>query len=934
MKKRKWVTFLIALYVLCLVIFLAVVIDHTFVSGTNLTKKEQTFLDGMGELVLVGDASFPPLSFTDVRNQFSGYEADLVKAIETHLGIRVKYVQMDWASALQAIVDGDVVGVTGMRVTTERAKKFHFTRPYGKTSYTLVSVAGTHPHDVLDQQNLKVAVQKGSATFELFSQMYYRQGIEYKFISGPADAMELLLSGEVDLWVESQQVARYSVLKADHTGEVQFESIPGSNGDYAMAFGKEYDRLVPIMNKTLQKLKRDGTFAALDKKWFGLTEGHTSSGNRLFTAMIYLMIIFTLLIVIIVSNAILKRMVNEKTEQHRLLLDNIPIQIWYLKDEETYGLVNKAHAEFLGTVVEEVEGKKISQMNLSLEQADSIIRVNRQVIDSGQPLFTEERICDANGEERILQITRTPKFDANGQVTYIFCSGEDITQRKLVEQALRESKVKIERLHEIALKMEQCRLEDDVYQLIVKAAEGILHFSICTVDVVEGEYFVTKAISSAVSLDTLPTMHISEGLGGKTYRTGKTYLVEDILANQDAKPASDAFRSAISAPIGDIGIFQAISNEVRAFAQEDVEMTELLLSHAAEAVKRIRSENKITYMSFHDSLTGLYNRAFFDQELERLDSERYLPLSIIMGDSNGLKLANDVFGHEVGDQLIIRLAEILKSVFRKRDAIFRWGGDEFAVLLPKTEEAVAQEFCSRVKKACLEAEMNPTRPSISLGVATKVDMTQNIEECLREAESRMYRNKLADSRTVRAAIIASLENVLWEKSFDTADHTHRVQRLALVMGRALELPDSQLEDLGLAAVLHDIGNISIPEAILKKTKPLTDEEWALVKRHAESGYRIAQSSPELGPIAEVILSHHERWDGMGYPEGRKGEAIPLMARIIAIGDAFDVMVHGRPYKKALSKEEALAELKRCAGTQFDPNLVELFLMILPEIEEA
>lgn len=934
MKKQKWMPFLIALYFLFLAIFLVVMINHISISNTTLTKSEKSYLEQIGEVVLVGDSNFPPLSFTDVRKQFSGYEADLVKALETNLGIRIKYIQMQWSDAMKAFDRGEITGITGMRVTEERGKKFNFTRPYWKTSYSLIAMAGERVDELMKKKNLRVVVQKGSATFDLFSKLYDRPDIRYKLIADPEEGMKLLLAGGADIWVESQQAARYMMIKGEHTGELQFEPIAGSSGDYAMALGKDHPQLLSVINKTLEDLKRDGTLAALDKKWFGLTGSHEAKGNQIFTVLIYVMIIFSLLIFFLIWNAILSRLVAEKTEQHRLLLDNIPIQVWYLKDEKTYGLVNKAHAEFLGLEVEEVEGKKISHIGFSPGRAEAIIETNRQVIKTGEPLFREEKSIQANGEERILQITRTPKLDANGQVTYIFCTGEDITQRKQVEEALWEGKVKIERLHEIAIKMERCRLEDDVYQFIIKAAEGILHFAVCTVDIVEGEYLVTKASSSGVSFDTMQTMHISEGLGGKTYTTGKTYLVEDVRTDQDARPVSSSFRSAISAPMGDIGIFQAISNEVGAFAEEDVELTELLLSHATEAIKRIRSENKIRYMSFHDSLTGLYNRAFFDQELERLDSERYLPLSIVMGDSNGLKLANDVFGHEVGDQFIIRLAQILKSVFRKRDAIFRWGGDEFAVLLPRTEEADAMEFCRRVKQACQEAEMNPTRPSISLGVAAKTDVTQNIYECLREAESRMYRNKLSDSRGVRSAIIESLERVLWEKSFETAEHTHRVQRLALIMGHELELPEGQMEDLGLAAVLHDIGNISIPEAILKKEGPLTKEEWVVARRHTESGYRIAQSSPELGPIAEVILSHHERWDGQGYPEGHEKEAIPLMSRIIAIADAYDVMTHGRPYKQALSEEAALAELRRCAGTQFDPNLVELFMMLLPEINEA
>jgi len=341
-----------------------------------------------------------------------------------------------------------------------------------------------------------------------------------------------------------------------------------------------------------------------------------------------------------------------------------------------------------------------------------------------------------------------------------------------------------------------------------------------------------------------------------------------------------------------------------------------------------RTEQQILYLSFHDKLTDLYNRAYFEEELKRLDTERQLPISVIMGDVNSLKLINDAFGHHEGDKLLRRMAQILKTICRKQDLIARLGGDEFAVFLPKASQKAAMEVTKRIRLACSQASQNPVQLSIALGVCTKEDPTRDIQEILREAEDRMYRNKLLESKSVRTSIISSLETTLWERNQETEEHAQRMRHMAMQIGHAIGLSDSELDELALLASLHDIGKIAIPDGILIKPAKLSPEEWETMQKHPEIGYRIAESSPELAPIAEAILAHHEWWDGSGYPQGLKGEQIPLISRIITIVDAYDVMTHARPYKEPCSQQDALEELKRHKGRQFDPKLLELFLGIM------
>jgi len=348
------------------------------------------------------------------------------------------------------------------------------------------------------------------------------------------------------------------------------------------------------------------------------------------------------------------------------------------------------------------------------------------------------------------------------------------------------------------------------------------------------------------------------------------------------------------------------------------------------ALERRQAEERIRYLIHHDDLTGLCNRTSFDEELLRLDTSRYLPLTVIMGDLNGLKVVNDAFGHEEGDKLLVKIAHILKSACRKDDTIARWGGDEFIILLPKADQRDAAEVCKRIRAACEKTRVGPIQLSIALGIATKEHPKQDIKEVLREAEERMYRNKLMERSSAKHAIISSLAQSLWETDYETEEHARRLQKWVIQLGRRLRFPENQLDDLALLGALHDIGKIAIQKGTLLKPGKLTEEEWEEIKKHPEIGYRIAGSCRDLAPIAEAILSHHERWDGHGYPQGLKGENIPQLSRIIAVIDAYDVMLTGRPYKKAVPKDAAIEELLRCSGSQFDPELVEAFTKMVTE----
>jgi diguanylate cyclase (GGDEF)-like protein len=348
------------------------------------------------------------------------------------------------------------------------------------------------------------------------------------------------------------------------------------------------------------------------------------------------------------------------------------------------------------------------------------------------------------------------------------------------------------------------------------------------------------------------------------------------------------------------------------------------------------TENKIYYLKdrdrllYKDKLTGLYNKNFFEEELARLDTKRQLPISIIMGDINGLKLINDAFGHNMGDRVLKKAAEIMTSSFRDEDIISRVGGDEFVILLPTTMEKTALEIVERVKMKCANNPLEYIKINISFGVATKTFIDEDINKIYKKAEDRMYFNKLKESKEAKLSMIKFLKNRLEKITYETKSHYDRLKELTMIMAEALDLSEIEKEELRLLCEFHDIGKIGVSKNILQKEDRLNNEEWENVKRHSEIGYYIAKEFKDASSIDELILTHHERWDGKGYPGLLKNDEIPLVARIFALADAYDVMVNDRPFQTRMTKNAALKEIKEQSGRQFDPVLAEVFINLMSQ----
>lgn len=360
-------------------------------------------------------------------------------------------------------------------------------------------------------------------------------------------------------------------------------------------------------------------------------------------------------------------------------------------------------------------------------------------------------------------------------------------------------------------------------------------------------------------------------------------------------------------------------------APVEIDGTRRALASIRDVTARKLMEEGLEYLRQRDSLTGAYNRTYFETDMIRLPVSKQESIGIFVCDVDGLKLINDTLGHHQGDELLKVVAGLLIAGVKAPDYVARIGGDEFAIVLfdstEKRMEELEPNYRSRV--AVYNRE-NPQLPlSLSLGWA--MGDGEKVENIIKMADNNMYRQKIHQSHSIRSSIVQTLTKALEARDHITEGHAERLGNFMLMMGQRLKLPQQIIADLQLFAKFHDIGKVGIPDSILKKQGRLTADEMSIMRQHSEIGFRIAKSSPDLEPISDWILKHHEYWNGNGYPMGISGEDIPLESRILSIVDTYDAMTSDRPYRDAVSCEEALAEIHRCAGTQFDPALADIFI---------
>ncbi len=362
--------------------------------------------------------------------------------------------------------------------------------------------------------------------------------------------------------------------------------------------------------------------------------------------------------------------------------------------------------------------------------------------------------------------------------------------------------------------------------------------------------------------------------------------------------------------------------------EEDKKSGTLISLHNITELKT--ANDKLKEHASQDQLTGLYNKYIFDSNIDKWNDKNLLPISVSVLNINNLKAINDFFGTQNGDNVVKCLAEIIKNEICDNYFAARLYGEDFVIVMPNTNEEKSVIFIEKIRNNFNSVKIFGFDINVEFGISTKNSIDNSMIDLISIAREIMNNKKILNESSLKNSLLESLKQSLIDSDLETEAHVERTNELAISLGKKLKLSDNDLAKLSLLAILHDIGKIAIPNYILLKPDKLTDEEWEIMKQHTTRGYRIAKSHPELSEIAYLILSHHERWDGKGYPNRLKGEEIPLLSRIISIVDAYDVMTHDRPYHKAISDDEAINELRRCSGTQFNPEITEIFISMLLE----
>jgi diguanylate cyclase (GGDEF)-like protein/PAS domain S-box-containing protein len=559
-------------------------------------------------------------------------------------------------------------------------------------------------------------------------------------------------------------------------------------------------------------------------------------------------------------------------------------------------LINAKGCEILGLGKEDILGKNWMDRFIPKPLALEVKRVFNAMLAGDFKLmeYYDNPIVTADGEERLISWHNTILRDEAGDIIGMLSSGNDITDTKRAEEALKESEKKYSSYIEYA--------PDGVY--ITDESGHFLEANPAASDI------------TGYSRDELLAMTTLDILAEASQKSGKNHLMK--VFEKGSAEAELQYRRK--------------NGSVRWLNVNAVKLTETrFLSFVKDITGRKRAENKLVYLSYHDQLTGLYNRRFFEEELKRLDTKRNMPLSVINGDINGLKFINDSFGHSTGDEYLKKAAEIIKKSCRADDIIARLGGDEFVILLPKADAVEAVKIINRILLRASTQTVSNFALSISFGYDTKTTEEQSLLEILANSESHMYRHKIYERTSIRSKTIDIIMDTLFLKSYRESQHSARVSMICESIASNMNFEKDDVNQIKIAGLIHDIGKIGIDEKILNKAGRLNNYEWEEMRKHPEAGWRILCSLKEFSELARFVLYHHEKFDGSGYPNGLQGEEIPIEARIITIADAYDAITSERSYRKGVSKEEAIAEIQRCSGTHFDPKIVDVLInKVLPD----
>jgi len=927
---------------LCILAFLV------FTSGAVLA-------DGSKMLNVVMDDNYPPYIFRDASGHLQGILVDQWALWEKKTGIKVNISAMDWGKAQERMQNGDFDVIDTIFNNPQRARIYDFSRPYATIDvriYFHKNISGIDGIESL--KGFKVGVKKGDSSVSFLRKRGINDLVEFNSYE---DIVRAAKDQRIMIFVMDKPPALYFLYKMGIQDQFRASNFIYS-GQFHRAVRKGNTEILKEVEDGFNKIS-GAEYASIDERWMGSTLIGPESVNRLIIALGAVCIV---VLGLGFWSWLLKEKVRSKTveltsylealkrseEKYRGLLTNLDVGIIVYGPTGDVVLRNREHLSLQG--IDERSLSTDADINADIlfihEDGCKILSAElpvNKVITKQVPVHDYViGIVRHNQSDTVwIQASAFPEFNAEGKLEQIIVTIVDVTELKRAEQ-LQRALYRISESSRSTNNLDE--LYRDVHQAIGKLIMAV-HFYIAIYD--EAEQMIEFPYSTDVYHKSKSSRRFGKGLTEYVLRTERALYVdreqlEKLINAEEVIISARSIKYWHGVPLKttDNKTFGVLAiqgyDEDFHYKKSDDEILGFISAQVAMAIQRKAAEEKLIYLSYHDYLTNLFNRAYFEQELKRLEMVgNPASLGIIIFDVDGLKLVNDTFGHDQGDALLVRAAGILQQSLGEENIISRIGGDEFAAIMINVTEESLGMFCTNVKNAIAKESDKEDKDAvllhISMGYAISAEKI-SLHDAFRIADNRMYRDKLHRKKNTRGNIIQTLKQMLAERDFITEGHAERLLVLAEKLASAAGMQESEIADLTLFAQFHDIGKVGISDRILNKPNLLTAEERQEMQRHCEIGHRIALSSPDLTPIADWILKHQEWWNGKGYPLGLAGESIPLECRILAIVDAYDAMTNDRPYRKAMDRRIAIDELKRCAGTQFDPDLVKIFCKLAGELD--
>ncbi len=592
-----------------------------------------------------------------------------------------------------------------------------------------------------------------------------------------------------------------------------------------------------------------------------------------------------------------QRYLNTKLEVQRQkiidILNHVPLLLSEFQEDTTLTFVNDAYCQYFSVNAEELVGHKFLERIPAEEHAQILQRIKQLTPETPRTVYSHRTLHD--GKERWNEWQDVAVFDRDGSVVSYYSIGSDITDRKNAEEKMQRSLELMNAMFEgHTAPMFLIEPETGKINLCNQAGADFYGFSKAELQ--------NKRVHDICALDEAE-------VNKKLF---------DVVSSNDFISVPSRLKS------GEIRIIDIFSRPIL------YEGKELLFSIVFDATMRESAIQENSYLRTHDFLTNTYNRIYLEEEYARTSDLDHFPRAVIACDINGLKRVNEALGTKIGDYLLIHFSEALQSIIKEQGLLSRIGGDEFAILLNGVKEEEVKKLTLQLEDEAITMtkrfipELVTFDVTASFGYGMQFNENDTLNMLINEADVFVQHRKYFNSASKQSKIVEAIMNALYEKCPREQLHSKRVSDISVQIARALGLSQHKINEIKTAGILHDIGKIGIDEAILNKPSGLNDKEWMIMKQHPLRSARILIGFEEYLEIVPIVKAHHERFDGSGYPDGLIGENIPIEARIIAVADAFDAMTVKRPYRNAVDTSEAMEELTRCVGRQFDPAVVNAF----------